>query len=284
MVVVGTQFYIGINTNTVSLSITPAAGGGDIGYKDSPSLGSISDPNLVKELYWDDSEDDIILRLESLSNPGDISLRIGSNTYALQDSARTSWTIAGSNRYQYDAEATVGTSPFTSGRANQITLTAENPFSYWHLLSISEQEHSGLTVAQVNALIDAKITAANIPDVDPLFLRGNNSDFPIGRIPSDIARTDQIPSAFTGVPTSTTDSAGSPGTSSNYARGDHSHHSAAHGQTGGVTSQQVDDRIDARVDDIAEKGNTSRWGKAKVPSDTVYDADLKCVCSKIKLQ
>ena len=49
------------------------------------------------------------------------------------------------------------------------------------------------------------------------------------------------------------------------------------GGTGGLNQSEVDARITALVDDKAETGNTGRWGKNKLPTDTVYTADLPTV-------
>ena len=47
------------------------------------------------------------------------------------------------------------------------------------------------------------------------------------------------------------------------------------GGTGsGLTQTQVDARVRALVANEAEQGNTTRWGKSKLPTDTVFDADL----------
>ena len=44
--------------------------------------------------------------------------------------------------------------------------------------------------------------------------------------------------------------------------------------TGGLTQSQVDTRIEAKVEDYAEVGKTNRVDKARLPRDTVYDADI----------
>ena len=46
---------------------------------------------------------------------------------------------------------------------------------------------------------------------------------------------------------------------------------------GGLTQTQVDARVVEGTLAQAQKGNTSRWGKGKVPADIVYDADLDSV-------
>ena len=46
------------------------------------------------------------------------------------------------------------------------------------------------------------------------------------------------------------------------------------GGGGGLTEAQVDQRVQAGVQDFAESGNTDRIPKNKLPSDTAYDADI----------
>ena len=48
----------------------------------------------------------------------------------------------------------------------------------------------------------------------------------------------------------------------------------ARGTGGGLNQSQVDERVRAGVIDTAETGNTTRWAKDKLPTDTVYDADI----------
>ena len=43
---------------------------------------------------------------------------------------------------------------------------------------------------------------------------------------------------------------------------------------GGLTQTQVDARVRALVDDVAEEGNSSRWGYAKLPADVATDSDV----------
>ena len=142
---------------TMRQGVDPASGEDDTGYR-RDRYGSIATPGgqhipWLDDLYAEDEEDSLILRLRSSSDPGNVRLRItrtpeniGGGSYDLtQDAARTAYEISTPNGRQYES-GDYAINPFRLTGDYRLTLTPAGDITYWeaaHQDDVSDWAQSG---------------------------------------------------------------------------------------------------------------------------------------------
>ena len=167
LVFVDGVIYEGIAESRITTQLVRGTSGFDDGFIRNEFGRFNPDIPYIDALFYDDSQDNIELRLNSLSNPGDITLQLpGGRTVAFTDAGRTAYTVAKAGNRQYHAAS--GDDPFlVGGSSYNITLIYQNSINHWRSWAD--------------------------PEVASWALVGDTGRVPESKIPTDIARVSQIP-------------------------------------------------------------------------------------------
>ena len=156
VVIVGDKFWRGHSIASQTVTITPAddpAGGSDDRGYVRDSFGSIdheSQHPWLFEFRFDDDAQDLILRIESRSDPGSSIQVTGATlgTYTLRKTAGagsgiySAFATRGSDRYQYEQD--VRTDPLELVTSETFTFRPASPITYWQPLAIAAPTDSNV--------------------------------------------------------------------------------------------------------------------------------------------
>ena len=163
--------YEGIGESRVTTQLVRGTSGDDDGFIRGQYGRFNPDIPYIDALYYDDDQDNVVLRLNSLSNPGNITVQLpGGRTLPFVDAGRTAYTIQKAGNRQYHVAS--GDDPFlVGGSSYNITVIFQNSINHWRSWAA--------------------------PDVATWALVGDPGRVPESKIPLDIARVSQIPAGGT---------------------------------------------------------------------------------------
>ena len=146
------------NDFTLALGSDPTPGIDDSGYR-SAHYGTLTPAQAwLDQLYFDDSDNTLIARLTSFADPGDIVVSVngGAGITLREEAIRTSWSLSGAGRRQYEATPPGGNTPFRAGN-NTIALTSANGITYWQEIVSAGGGGGGLSQGAVDARVRALV-------------------------------------------------------------------------------------------------------------------------------
>ena len=121
---VGNTIYAGVAGDTLTLQMTSASDGDIFGYRRG-NFGSLSpDYDLIDELYWDESQMELVLRLRSDTEFTEMTIN-GSRVANIAP-IRNGYTLQGGGRQQLESSSSVNTNPFPVGDV-VVNFTGINP-------------------------------------------------------------------------------------------------------------------------------------------------------------